>query len=70
MKDAVYQVSTNMSETAISVSDGTITAERSSDNLEKSRTRFTRFQKIEQIQRVINSKTTMANCRRRANSCK
>lgn len=35
MKDAVHQVSTNMSETATSVSDGTITAERSSDILQE-----------------------------------
>ncbi len=58
MKDAVYQISTNMSETAISVSDGTITAERSSDIL-KNLAQGLQISKERADTSVINSKTTM-----------
>lgn len=58
MKDAAYQISTNMSETAISVSDGTITAERSSDIL-KNLAQGLQISKERADTSVINSRTTM-----------
>ena len=58
MKDAVHQVSTNMSETAASVSDGTITAERSSEILQ-SLAQGLQVSKDRADSTVINSKTTM-----------
>jgi len=58
MKDAVHQVSTNMSETASSVSDGTITAERSSDILQNL-AKDLQISKDRADTTVINSKTTM-----------
>lgn len=58
MKDAVHQVSTNMSETAASVSDGTITAERSSEILQNL-AQGLQISKNRADSTVINSKTTM-----------
>ncbi|WP_277585963.1 methyl-accepting chemotaxis protein [Psychrobacillus antarcticus] len=58
MKDAAHQISTNMSETAISVSDGTLTAERSSDIL-KNLAQDLQISKERADTSVINSKTTM-----------
>lgn len=58
MKDAVHQVSTNMSETAASVSDGTITAERSSEILQNL-AQGLQISKDRADSTVINSKTTM-----------
>lgn len=58
MKDAVHQVSTNMSETAASVSDGTITAERSSVILQNL-AQGLQISKDRADSTVINSKTTM-----------
>lgn len=58
MKDAVHQVSTNMSETAASVSDGTITAELSSEILQNL-AQGLQISKDRADSTVINSKTTM-----------
>ncbi|SDM41853.1 methyl-accepting chemotaxis protein [Psychrobacillus sp. OK028] len=58
MKDAVHQVSVNMSETAASVSDGTITAEQSSDILQNL-AQGLQISKERADMSVLNSKTTM-----------
>ena len=58
MKYAVHQISTNMSETAASISDGTITAERSSDILQNL-AQGLQVSKDRADTTVLNSKTTM-----------
>lgn len=58
MRDAIHQVSTNMSETVASVSDGTITAERSS-NILQNLAQGLQNSKDRADTTVINSKTTM-----------
>ena len=69
MKDAVHQVSTNMSETAASVSDGTITAERSSEILQNL-AQGLQVSKDRADSTVINSKTTMDTAKEGLNTCK
>lgn len=58
MRDAIHQVSTNMSETVASVSDGTITAEQSS-NILQNLAQGLQNSKDRADTTVINSKTTM-----------
>lgn len=58
MKDVVHQVSTNMSETVASVSDGTLTAERSSTILQ-SLAEDLQNSKITADESVMNSRITM-----------
>lgn len=58
MKDAVHQVSVNMSETAASVADGTVTAEKSSDILQDL-AHGLQISKERADTSVLNSKTTM-----------
>ncbi|MEK4484742.1 methyl-accepting chemotaxis protein [Psychrobacillus sp. FSL H8-0484] len=58
MKDAIHQVATNMSENVTSISDGTITAERSSSILQSLAAGLQNSKENADVS-VMNSKTTM-----------